>query len=109
MQTIETGWLELTNSYFFENFLKDKRRLIAKELYREHAMEAFAQSKKQDSNPMKWALHSGSTKHLINSGINLVRLPLMVNDPVETDWILSSPEDVKNVSATYFERLYMQI
>lgn len=30
----------------------------------------------------------------------------MVNDPEEPDRILSSPEEVQNASATYFERLY---
>ena len=93
----------------FEDFLKDKRRSNAKELYHERAREAFEQNKKQDSMRMKWALQSGSTKRLINSGINPVRLPLMVNDPLENDCILSSPEDVKNASATYFEHLYTRM
>ena len=92
----------------FDQYLKDKRRELAKDLYWERSKEAYLQAREQDTKRIKWAIQSGSTKRLLNAGISPIGLPVMVSDPDQPDQILSAPQDVKNASARYFTKLYHQ-
>ena len=85
----------LLNDAELTEILKRKHWELAKELYRERSKEAYNQAQETDSKRIKWALNGGSTKRLVNNGVNPIGLPVMVSDPDNPDQILSNPEEVK--------------
>ncbi len=89
-----------------EEFLKKKRHQLTRELYRERSKEAYNQARTNDTQQIKQALRSGSTKRMVNEGISPIGLPVMVSDPDQPEQIPSSPEKVQTMSAQYFSNLY---
>jgi hypothetical protein len=97
--------LKTTNHPTLRSYLNAKRKAINKDLYRERSNEVYARAKKFDSYRISQALASGSTKRLIHAA-EFVPLPLSVNSIDDSSRLLTSPDQVKTETRSYWEKLY---
>jgi hypothetical protein len=97
--------LNTTDHPTLRSYLNAKRKAVNKDLYRERSNEVYARAKKFDSYRISQALTGGSTKRLIHTA-EFVPLLLSVNSVDGSHRLLSSPDQVKAETRTYWEKLY---
>jgi hypothetical protein len=87
------------------SLLLAKRKLVNKDLYQEQSNEVYKCAKNYDAFRISSALAGGSTKCLVHAA-EFVLLPLSINTTDGTGKLLSSPDQVKDETHHYWEKLY---
>jgi hypothetical protein len=82
-----------------------KRKAINKDLYKERSNEVYTRAKRFDAYRISNALSGGSTKQLVQAA-EFVPLPMSINTIDGTGKLLTSPDQVKEETRQYWEKLY---
>jgi Reverse transcriptase (RNA-dependent DNA polymerase) len=87
------------------SLLLAKRKSVNQELYRERSNEIYARAKRYDSFRISQALAGGSTKRLVQAA-EFVPLPMSINTIDGSGKLLTSPDEVKDETRRYWNKLY---
>jgi len=97
--------LNTTTHTTLHSFLIAKCKAVNKLLYKEHSNEVYIRAKRLDAYHISHTLAGGSTKQLVQAA-EVVPLPMSINTIDGTGKLLTSPNQVKEETCLYWEKLY---